>query len=239
MRTFDDYLEAALIVRIAQGPSEITQRFSPEETVLTALDAYISVEVDHLTLKRLLTKFIDQNVFIIVKDEVAGDFYKLDHAKIVQLFQADVALQETLVGKYHLLGNQLLELAYQKLFLKSDTNIERPILDQPGLTVPASDRVVTLQHNQQGEIESSFGEVIEAIQEINGIEGDGHLREIVLGELKAGRELVRAQTFRALLLYNTVISSLGKLIEKYKDHAIGAAATRLIELLIEHIFGVQ
>ena len=61
----------------------------------------------------------------------------------------------------------------------------------------------------------------------------------MLGQLKAGRELIRATTLNAYLLHQTVMQVLASLIEKFKDHAIGAAAKTLVELLIKHIFGIK
>jgi hypothetical protein len=106
-----------------------------------------------------------------------------------------------------------------------------------GGPVPAADRVVTLRHNQQKELEEVSTILIEAVDKENALDGDSSLRQLVLGQLRAGRELIRAQTLNAYLLYQTLVSTLGKLIDRYKGHAIGITAAKLLELLIEHIFG--
>jgi len=103
--------------------------------------------------------------------------------------------------------------------------------------VPAADRIVTLGHNQQADIEAAADEVIAELSKENSIGGDTSLRERFLAELSAGRELVRAPSVRAYLLYDTLVRVLGMLIERYKDQAIAEAAKKLLGLLIEHIFG--
>jgi hypothetical protein len=105
-----------------------------------------------------------------------------------------------------------------------------------GPTVPAADRIVTLSHNQLTDIETSATELVNLVELENSIDGDAVVKDLVVGQLKAGRELIRAQSFRAYLLYTTLLTSLGLLIEKYSGAAIGVAAAKLLELLIEQVF---
>ena len=104
------------------------------------------------------------------------------------------------------------------------------------LQVPASDRIVTISHNQQVQLSEGTDDVIDLLEKENSINGDELLRSRILGQLKAARELVNAQTFRLYLLYGTVVSALGILIEKYSGKAIGIAASKLLEMLIEEVF---
>ena len=103
--------------------------------------------------------------------------------------------------------------------------------------VPASDRIVTLSHNQQIDLEASATELIDEFSKENSIDGDVSLKDQFLGQLRAGRELIRALSFRAYLLHETLFSLLGGLIERYKGQAIGQVARKLLDLLIEHVFG--
>ena len=108
-------------------------------------------------------------------------------------------------------------------------------LDEP--LAAASDRLVTLHHNQQLELDQAATELIDSVEQQNGIDGDLTLKQKIVGQLRAGRELIRAQTFNAYLMYQTLMTVLGGLIEKYKDQALGHAAKKLFDLLVEHIFG--
>ena len=119
--------------------------------------------------------------------------------------------------------------------------------DLPGVTylgeelksvsVPASDRIVTLSHNQQSDLIDATEEVVSHLKQENSIDGDSDQRERFLAQLAAGQELVRASSVRAYLVYETLARMLGTLIQKYQGHALGVAASKLLELLIEHIFG--
>jgi hypothetical protein len=104
--------------------------------------------------------------------------------------------------------------------------------------IPASDRTVTISHNAVGELVSLSDELIEQVSEGADAE-DATGRSKALGQLKAGRELLREATFSVFLMHQTVLTLLARLIEKYKGHAIGATAKKLLEMLIEHVFKGQ
>ena len=103
--------------------------------------------------------------------------------------------------------------------------------------VPASDRIVRLNDNQIDALSNAIDDVATGVGKENAIDGDPNIRERFLGELAAGRELVRAKSVRAYLLYETLVKLLSSLIDRYKDQALAEAAKKLLELLIEHVFG--
>lgn len=105
------------------------------------------------------------------------------------------------------------------------------------VVAPASDRVVSLGHNQQVELVAAADEVIAVLKVENAVDGDPDQRERFLAQLAAGKELIRAHSVRAYLVYETWVRMLGTLINRYKNQAIGEAARKLLGLLIEHIFG--
>ena len=98
--------------------------------------------------------------------------------------------------------------------------------------VPASDRIVTLHHNQKIEIEGPIDEVLTQIEPENSIAGEDGLRELVIGRLKAGRELVRAGIFSVRSLELTLIVGLKMIVERYGDAAIALAASKLLDLIL-------
>ncbi len=99
--------------------------------------------------------------------------------------------------------------------------------------VPASDRIVSLLHNQQQEIESPIEEVLELLEPENSISGEDGLRELVIGRLKAGRELIRAGIFSIRSLELTLVVGLKMLVERYGGAAIALAASKLLDLLLK------
>jgi hypothetical protein len=104
-------------------------------------------------------------------------------------------------------------------------------------SVPASDRVVSLIDNQKIEMDASATELIDLVEKQNAIDGDQSLKQQIIGQLKAGRELIRAGVFKLALIEQSILTLLSGLIEKYGSQAIGNAARKLLDLLIEHVVG--
>lgn len=101
--------------------------------------------------------------------------------------------------------------------------------------VPASDRVVTLNHNQQSALDAASTELIDELERANAVDGDEPLRQRFLAQLAAARELVRAESIRAYLFYQLVVEVLSRLIATYGKTGLGVAAAKLLELYIEHL----
>ena len=105
-----------------------------------------------------------------------------------------------------------------------------------GDTVPASDRLVSLSHNQSVEIEKPLQEVIRELDADNGLPEDPIFRQRVLGQLRAGGELVRAGEFKLALFHLTVVTALNELAVRYRDGVIAGLATNLLQYLITNGF---
>ncbi len=110
------------------------------------------------------------------------------------------------------------------------------VIGNVNIPIPASDRIVQLNHNQVTELETPIAKVIDALQQDNGDAEQPGLRERLLGQVKAGRELITSGEFRAYLLYETLIRALGELISKYKNPTILALANALVSALLSQIF---
>ena len=125
------------------------------------------------------------------------------------------------------------------LYLEAESGVpESSVSQEAGEEIqraPASDRIITFNHNQVVLIEEPLDDLIEKVEKENGINGDGGLRDLILGRLKAGKELVRAAIFSAESLQLTLIVGLRMLVDQYGDHAISAAAGNLLALLIEAV----
>ena len=111
--------------------------------------------------------------------------------------------------------------------------------DLQAIIIPASDRLVTLGHNQAREFEEPLNDLVDQLERDNGIPELPGTRERLLGQVKAGRELLRAGTFKAYLLYATLIRALGELIERYAGTAIAMVAASLIDLLVKNALGAN
>ncbi|MEM7690652.1 MAG: hypothetical protein AAF291_16685 [Pseudomonadota bacterium] len=110
--------------------------------------------------------------------------------------------------------------------------------DESTTSIPASDRLVTVSHNQSEELEKEIDKVLCEVEAFNSVDGEDGLREAVIGQLKAGRELIRAGWFKVYTLEVTLLSALRFLAERYEKEAVGALAAGLIAALIKH-FGLS
>jgi hypothetical protein len=182
--------------------------------------------------------FVENQVVETEEDPIAGQYYRIKFSNLMIWKKA--TLDSSDIGKRaSSIGPRFLRDVFSSYF--GGKFEEVPELGSPEekavRPIPASDRIVTLSHNQQNDLETASSELINTVSLENSVDGDISLRQRILGQLKAGRELIRAQTLNAYLLYSTVMTVIGGLIHKYRNHAIGVAARRLLELLIEHIFG--
>jgi hypothetical protein len=100
---------------------------------------------------------------------------------------------------------------------------------------PASNRTVTFTDNQINELDELATGVIDAVAAQNQIDENPGLRELIVGQLKAGRELIRAGTFRLYVIEITLIETLKFLAKRYEREAIGGLAAALITALLKHM----
>ena len=103
--------------------------------------------------------------------------------------------------------------------------------------VPDKDIIVNLNDDQIRNFDVTLDELVDSIEKNNGIPDEPGLKERLLGQVKAGRELIRAGSFRAYLLHVTLISALSELIERYKETAIAMIAASLVDLLVKNALG--
>ncbi len=107
------------------------------------------------------------------------------------------------------------------------------------ISIPASDRVVSLSHNQIAEAEVPVSELISALEQDNGAPDQIGLRERLLGQIKAGRELIRSGEYRAYLLYEVLVRALGELIQRYGNPTIVALANALLGAVVSLLLQVK
>ena len=84
--------------------------------------------------------------------------------------------------------------------------------------IPAAGRVVTLSHNQIVKIGDGASEILDLVEEEYTPSNEPGVMELILGQLKAGRELVRSAVFEARLFWLTMVVGLRMLKDKYKNH---------------------
>lgn len=179
-----------------------------------------------------------QGAFASEGDDFTGIHYSLRETRarhVIKTFLdgSEVAKRIERLGPIAL-GNALRKIALDGGW-ENEKNSTDLLLTISGDRAPASDRIVSFSDNQSFDLDQMTSEVIEAVSVQNQIDGAPGLREIVLGQLKAGRELIRAGSSRLYLLELTLIHTLQFLVRRYEREAIGGLASALIVVLLKHI----
>jgi hypothetical protein len=150
----------------------------------------------------------------------------------IRFYAVSSGLEYRILESYAEFGRPWLIEAIDAFKLKSSV----PSLSSEYLFVPASDRIVNLTDNQIVTFREPIEDVVSKLAASNGDPEDPTFRSKILGQLKAGRELLDAGVFRLWLLKSTLLDALGALVSKYGSSAIGQAAKKLFDMLIEQIF---
>lgn len=113
----------------------------------------------------------------------------------------------------------------------------RPADSRRNDAIPAADRIVTLADNQFKEIDEPTEQLLEQLDHDNGIPDHPGLKERLTGQIRAGRELLKAGEFQLGIFQATMLAGLAELKDRYGDHAIGAAASALLSVIL-HVLGL-
>ena len=234
------YLEAALLYALAYPPEWYEKPANRDELYAYLVD-YYSTAFDRNLFDDFIRNRPNSDAFSFVQDPFAGDF--IDVNTIVAEMQFKVHAVGDRLSVYGLvdragpkfvtayLANPEFWRAYQS---NENEDLDGLYLDSQ-YNAPASDRIVNFNDNQISDLDEQTTRVIEAVSTQNQIDDEPGLREVILGQLKAGRELIRAGSFRIFVLEATLIQSLTFLVKRYEKEAIGALAAALLGALLKHI----
>jgi hypothetical protein len=243
---------AALILHVAGQQSEPYGTFVEdlEELLRRTFKIQFSSElVDHALSKLEETGAVER-----MPSEFAGDLIQISLNTAFDYYgeDAQVPSQSTSVDydrRYEAANSHLLPVkAYYfgrdkwvervvANFASSDIPEITPVSDDVAdLIAPAADRFVSLNDNQRTQIDNAAEELSTQLSKENSIDGDADLRSRFLAQIAASRELIRGESIRIFLVYETLVRMLGTLIQKYKGQAIGETAKKLLGLLIDNIF---
>ncbi|MFN7399259.1 MAG: hypothetical protein ACK5SX_09425 [Sandaracinobacter sp.] len=112
---------------------------------------------------------------------------------------------------------------------------DEEILSSLSQEIPASDRLVRLDHNQIVIIGEKTEELLVELSKKNEINNSPSLKDMIRGQIRAGLELVRSGCIRLYLLQLTFIDTLAYLAKRYEREAVGAAASALLTSLLNMI----
>lgn len=193
---------------------------------------------------------VSKNAIVKDGDEYSGIWYKLRPDAKAQA--VDELLKQNPATKRVLrLGEVALERALSKIASEDGllatgshddavpADLASDLESQPQSKVPASDRLVTLSHNQISEFQEPLDALLKELEADNGDPDSPGLRERILGQIKAGRELILAGQFKAYLLYEVLVKALNELIAKYGNETIKSLANALLGAIVSQLFQGQ
>lgn len=177
---------------------------------------------------------IESRALKVLSDRFAGTFYNFDQQAYNKLV-SDLTIPNEIVAKAKNIGHRFWVAAFSNL--ASDP--ERVALPSTDLIeIPASDRIVLLNDNSRESLRPVLDDVISEVEGLNGEPSARELQGRIAGQLKAGRELLNATSFRAYALYVTLVTALVELTNRYRDSVVGNAAYDLLKLLALHVYQV-
>ncbi|HOA49619.1 MAG TPA: hypothetical protein PKJ55_09270 [Novosphingobium sp.] len=196
--------------------------------------------------KRLFDDLASEEAITFEGDDYSDLLFQINFAKknqiLSKILQANLASQR--IEKLGSSGPAALDRALKKIAFE-DGNIDQDLNEIEDVrdneesffdkAIPASNRVVKLDHNQVAQFDVQVSELIDHLEVENGDPDNPGLRERLLGQIKAGRELIRAGEFKAYLLYEVLVRALGELIEKYGNPTIKALADALLGAVVSRI----
>lgn len=241
MSSAADYIAAALIVEVRRNDEKLSGT-SPEQFAGLLKERY-GFELKEVQINAALRRLAELGLVALTEDEYAGSFLRFPSATSLEIRIGNLKNKQPDARFFRALGGgeKLLERAFANAKFWRDFDAEvstdsTSILSVPSPAfAPASDRIVTLSHNQYAALSEPLDDVIEAVEQNNGIPEEPGFRERVLGQLKAGREFLKAGVFEGQLFYYTLVVGLKMLAEKYKDHAVAALASELVDLILQHL----
>ena len=234
-----DYIAGAIISHIQE--KKLTAGLESDDDIWRIFHNAYGRELSDPQMQLLVKRLAKLGFIKVYRDEYAGTFYTAAYGISLGTRagmvpdKAEFSIFKKAISE----GGPLLRRVFENpkfwedLEIEIDENADEATANDSEIVtdIPASDRVVTLTHNQQVELEVQTTEIIEAVEKQNQIDGDPSLRSKILGQLKAGLELIRASIFDAQLMYLTLVETLKWLVARYDQAVIGSlAGTLLVEL---------
>ena len=236
-----DYVSAAVLLTASrgnQGPLDSVER------IREYMQNIYGIDLSTLNAKNVAQRLMDLGIIEKIDDVYAGNYFKSPSPANIPAIVNDLNMDAENIKFAFTQGDPLFSRAFKNEMFWQDidqTDEQQRSSDdiedsEANIIVPASDRIVRLNDNQIRETNQQAGLLIKELEIDNGNPDYAGLRERLLGQLKAGRELIQAGEFRAYLLYEVLVKALNELIRKYGNPAIAALANALLGALVSNVF---
>lgn len=228
MASVTDYIVATLLfeLRYSQEPQILHARKFRD--VAEHISTYWGSAPADFRLEPALEYLTAEGVISIISDPFSSDYYEWSEPRGGTLFDRLSAGENSPYQKARKLREPWLREVMQ--------NIERlkPNEDVPdqNLSIPASDRVVTLSDNHP--VSMQLRALAEELKVSNSIQVEmGEVAERVNAEIDAAVVLTSAKKVRITALIALLTKSLKFLAEKFAGSAVGTLAAELIKALMK------
>lgn len=116
-----------------------------------------------------------------------------------------------------------------------ERNADKPVIETQADEIPASNRIVRIDHNSQGysDADGALTDVETKLQQVN--EGDPDDKERAIAEISASRRLLQATKVRVGALAALLGTTLIWIASQFAETAVGKAAEWAIQKLIEYL----
>lgn len=239
MSEIDPYIRILFIQAVA-APA-LPESFVRRDELATAVASEVSALLKSYNAEgvadvfRFAEKFVDDliksKVVITEEHKFAGTYYKFGRNRY-QSFRVKAITGDEIALAAERVGSRFFSDVFNGFLL--DIGEREPVMPALGLA-PGSNRVVTFSDNQRQELQNGADCVIEAVEAQNQLAQTPGLRELVLGQLRAGREMIRTGCVRVYLIELTLLETLKFLAKRYERETIGALASTLMVALARHL----
>ena len=221
-----EYVPAALAVIATQGQIGLTGAFTSSQ-IGKFFNQFLQVNVPDEIIEPSMDYAVAIGLAKRFDDPFTPPHFMMDNSELVG-FITSSNNSDSAFTKAKILGAGWMTLALQGLV---NRGLSEFIGD--GEAIPASDRIVTIDHNQRTQFDSQIEEIATSIEKSNSIRDElGDDADRIVAELTAGRALLKVDTARISALIAVLLKPLRYLSDKFADGAIGAlAAALVIELL--------
>ena len=229
------YLLAALICHITDRQTLVDKSYLNRDETLKQISTLLDGMLPAHAMEWAFEDLSAIGIFTKITDDLAGDFYKLNSNPAVNEVARQSNDEDSLIYKYRSVGPRFLSAVVDRIGRPDADRSKRMPLDAVSV-IPGSDRLVSLTHNQVSSFDEQISELVEELEtHDNGDPDHPGLRERLLGQVKAGRELIRAGEFRAFLIYEVLVRALSELIEKYSNPTVKALANALLGAIVSQV----
>lgn len=183
----------------------------------------------------LFDKLVEEGCFIKHEDPFADTFYEYSE-RLNSFYQGRYSDTESPLAKWQMHGKEWMDTALTRIFSEDARDIGlNPSPSPIEASIPASNRTVTLNDNQQTEAIKTLEEVIQEFQKDHNF-GNEWVAEkgALLKALENGKEYLEAKTLDVRIGTMMIIEPLQAIADKYKEAAINGTFSALVQKALEY-----